>query len=105
VWSANHLFGQLLEWFYYLTQTVVWAVRLGSYGVSSSSGSRHAIKLTDMQGLLAVRNLCLMLSLFIRMVFLIPRLVKEALAEVPDILVNFICDVLRVYGFDDVCPE
>ncbi|KAG8687179.1 hypothetical protein FRC11_007642 [Ceratobasidium sp. 423] len=86
--NSRYISSQASEWVIWLTQFAVWMVKLVSYS-----------------GLMAVKNLFFAFTSFTRVVFLIPRLLKGALDEVPDILANFICDILRIYGFDDVCPE
>ncbi|CAE6472981.1 unnamed protein product [Rhizoctonia solani] len=87
-WCAGYISSQVSEWVTWSIQFAVWMAKLVSYG-----------------GLMAVKNLFFALTSFTRVVFLIPRFLKGALGEVPDILANFICDILRIYGFDDVCPE
>ncbi|CAE6472584.1 unnamed protein product [Rhizoctonia solani] len=87
-WCASYLSGRVSEWVIWLTQTVLWVVKLVGCG-----------------GFIVVKNLIFALSLFTRVVFCIPRLLKDALGEVPDLLAHLLCDILRVYGFDDICPE
>ncbi|KAG8702732.1 hypothetical protein FRC11_011233, partial [Ceratobasidium sp. 423] len=87
-WSAGYFSGQVSDWVSSLTQTVAWMVRFVSYG-----------------GLMVIKGLLFALSSLTRVVFLIPQLLKEALGEVSDILANVICDILRVHGFNNVCPE
>jgi hypothetical protein len=58
-----------------------------------------------MQGLMVIKGLIFALSLLTHIVFLIPRLLKGALGEVSDVLASLICNILRVHGFNDICPE
>jgi hypothetical protein len=44
------------------------------------------------------------LNALMRVIIIVPQLLKQVLAEVPDALASFICDLLRSQGFDDVCP-
>ncbi|CUA75336.1 hypothetical protein RSOLAG22IIIB_05837 [Rhizoctonia solani] len=62
-------------------------------------------KLSGVGGLFLAKNIFFALNLLMRVVLLVPRLLKEALAEVPDVLAGFICEMLRLHGFDDICPE
>ncbi|CUA72716.1 hypothetical protein RSOLAG22IIIB_10250 [Rhizoctonia solani] len=69
-------------------QTAGWIAKLGGVG-----------------GLFLAKNLFFALNLLMRVVLLVPRVLKEAMAEVPDVLAGFICEMLRLHGFDDICPE
>ncbi|KAG8754884.1 ATPase with role in protein import into the ER [Ceratobasidium sp. 423] len=77
-WSASYFSGQVSECVAWLTQTMAWMVKLVSYG-----------------GLMVIKGLFFALNSFTRVVFLVPQLLKKALGEVPDILANLICDILR----------
>ncbi|KAH7335573.1 hypothetical protein B0J17DRAFT_670655 [Rhizoctonia solani] len=88
LWCASNMTSRLWAWFIWLSQTAGWIVKLGGVG-----------------GLLFAKNIFFALILLMRVVLSVPRLLKEALVKVPDVLAGFICEMLRLHGFDDICPE
>jgi hypothetical protein len=64
-----------------------------------------SMKLTYPKGLYFIKNLLLALALLLRVVLVIPRLFVGVVREVPDALVDFICDVLQLHGYEDICPD
>jgi hypothetical protein len=57
------------------------------------------------QGLFVIKNMFFALNLLARVVLLVPRFIKDAVVEVPDALAEFICELLKLHGFDDICLE